>query len=155
MTNLKKYIHTRELFYIQRRFTKIPFLFYNYSNIKGDNKFMVSKTYFVYYSSRYLMPFNSFFNDFKGTFYLTPLRLNSFELENIKQDLLIGVSVGNYILNRYDLIRLYNIRNAFSTNGFNILGINSCSFLFGSFTRIYKLFIFLLFNYAYSKSINS
>lgn len=156
MVNLKKYAHTRELFYIQKRFTKIPFLFYNYANVKNDLIFITNKNFFTYFSSKYLTPFNNFFyKDFIGTFYLMPFGFNVKDLGVVKIDSLLGVSIGNFILNRNDVIRLHNYVNIFKLNGLSIVSSSFSSIFFSSFIRVYRLFIFLLFNYAYSKPINS
>lgn len=156
MVNLKKYAHTRELFYIQKRFTKIPFLFYNYANVKNDLIFITNKNFFTHFSSKYLTPFNNFFyKDFIGPFYLMPFNFNVKDLNVIKNQSLLGVSVGNFILNRSDITRLHNYVNVFKLNGLGVVSSNFSSIFFSSFIRIYRLFIFLLFNHAYFKSINS
>jgi hypothetical protein len=156
MVNLKKYVHTRELFYIQQRFTKMPFLFYNYADVKKDLTFITNKNLFSHFSSKYLLPFNDFFSfDFSGPFFLTPFVLNNKNLNKIKASSLIGAVFGNFVLNRSDTLRLHRLVSIFNLHGFTIVSSPLSSFFFNQITHTYKLFIFLLFNYAYFKSINS
>jgi len=157
MANLKKYIHIKELFYIQKRFTKIPFIFYHYTSIKDVFLFNKGKV-LSHSSSKYLTPFNNFFDKaFNGSFYLIPLESNnvSKQLGNVDAKFLVGLSLNNFMLNRRDLKRFSDLSLLFSIRGLSLLSENLSSVFLLSFIRIYKLFIFTLFNYANSKSTTS
>jgi hypothetical protein len=154
MINLKKYIHIKELFYIQKRFTKTPFMFYHYTSAKDVSMFIKQKV-ISHSSSKYFIPFNKFFSTtFNGSFYLVPLESNVFkQLDNVKDvGSFVGLKLNNFMLNRKDLKRFSNSLHLFSVRGLSIISGNLSSIFLLSFIRIYKLFIFILFNYANSKS---
>lgn len=154
MVNLKKYVHIKELFYVQKRFTKIPFILYHYISVKDIVLFSKGQKVFTHLSSKYFTSFNKFFNTmFNGSFYFIPLDFNVFtQLVSVDNNFLVGLSLNNFILNPKDLKRFSDSLQLFSIRGLSVLGNNLSSVFLFSFIRIYKLFIFILFNYANSKS---